>query len=167
VHRLLPIRRLLQASSDPDNPPAEELQELFHEIRTIAVVGISRDPLKTARRVPSYLAAKGYDVIPVNPLMERALGRDAAATLEDVREPVDMVLIFRPTATAGPFVDEAAARRERPAIWLQEDIHAKAEISAARGAGFTAVQDLCSYRVHRELQVIEGTPLGPPRIIRR
>ena len=101
MHRLLPVRRLLEASSDPGNPSAEELDELFHEMRMIAVIGISRDPMKTARRVPSYLAAKGYHILPVNPLAERILGRDAVSTLEDVKEPVDMVLIFRPTGLLG------------------------------------------------------------------
>ena len=167
MHRLLPVRRLLEASSDPGNPSAEELDELFHEMRMIAVIGISRDPMKTARRVPSYLAAKGYHILPVNPLAERILGRDAVSTLEDVKEPVDMVLIFRPTGQAGVFVEQAADRREQPAIWLQEDIHAKQEISAARDAGLVAVQNLCSYKVHRELQAAEGEPLDPPQSVRR
>jgi uncharacterized protein len=64
---------------------------------------------------------------------------------------VDMVVIFRPSDQAGPFVDEAAARPERPAIWLQEGIRADPEVAAARAAGITAVQDLCTYLVHRAL----------------
>ena len=55
------IRHLLDDSADPENPPPERLVELFHEVDRIAVVGLSRDPAKAARRVPSYLAAKGYD----------------------------------------------------------------------------------------------------------
>ena len=46
-------------SSDPANPPPEALVELIERIRTVAVVGLSRDPTKAARRVPSYMAAKG------------------------------------------------------------------------------------------------------------
>jgi predicted CoA-binding protein len=48
-------------------------------------------------------------------------------------------------------VAEAAARPERPAIWLQQGIRADPEIRAAREAGLIAVQDMCSYRVHRAL----------------
>ncbi len=145
------LRRILEASSDPENPSPEELAKIFEQVRTIAVVGISRDPQKAARRVPSYLAAKGYDIIPVNPRAERIFGKDARPNLDAVTEPVDMVLIFRPSEEAGPFVAKAAARPERPVIWLQEGIRADEEARKAREAGLTVVQDLCAYKVHRTL----------------
>jgi len=147
----LPLQRILDASSDPENPPAETLRALFEAMTHIAVVGLSRDPVKAARRVPSYLAAKGYELLPVNPLAHRILGRPARASLGDVTESVDMVLVFRPSGQAGPFVAEAAQRKDRPAIWLQEGIRADTEVRAAREAGLIVVQDLCAYKVHRAL----------------
>lgn len=151
VDTLTAVRRELAESSDPDNPTAEELERLLARARRIAVVGLSRHPEKPARRVPSYLAAKGYDVIPVNPNAERILGKKAYDDLSEVPEPIDMVIVFRPTHLAGPFVAQAAARPDRPAIWLQTGIRADEEIAAARAAGLTAVQDLCAFRVHRAL----------------
>lgn len=148
---LLPLRHLLEESSDPDNPSAEALVELFGSLRHIAVVGLSRDPEKAARRVPSYLAAKGYEVLPVNPHADRILGRPAHAHLSDVTEPVDLVIVFRPSEEAGRHLEEAAARPERPAIWLQEGITAPAQAAAARADGLLVVQDLCAYKVHRSL----------------
>lgn len=148
---LLPLIRLLEASADLANPAPEVLVELFEDMRQIAVVGLSRDPMKAARRVPSYLAARGYDVIPVNPHADRILGQEAYKTLSEVEVPVDLVLIFRPTGEAGPFVTEAAARPERPAIWLQEGIHADPEVTAARNEGLVVVQDMCAYKVHRAI----------------
>jgi predicted CoA-binding protein len=145
---LVTIQRVLDSSSDPENPSADELRTLLESVSRIAVVGISRDPEKAARRVPSYLAAKGYDVIPVNPYADRILGRPARPTLSEVTEPVDMVLLFRPSHEVGPFVAEAAGREERPAIWLQEGITADPEVRAAREAGLVVVQDLCAYKVH-------------------
>jgi len=147
----LPLQRILDASSDPENPSAEALRALFDEVIHIAVVGLSRDPVKAARRVPSYLAAKGYEVLPVNPLADRILGKSARASLAEVTESVDMVMVFRPSEHAGPFVAEAAQRAERPAIWLQEGIRADAEVRAAREDGLVVVQDLCAYKVHRAL----------------
>jgi len=152
VDRSDELRRLLQASSDPDNPSAEELQELLRDVRRIAIVGLSRYPEKAARRVPSYLAAKGYDVVPVNPNTERLLGRQSYPSLSAVPGPVDMVLIFRPTGSAAEFVEEALRRPERPAIWLQAGIRADAEIEVARAAGVIAVQDVCVFRFHRVLR---------------
>jgi predicted CoA-binding protein len=147
----LPLQRILDASSDPENPSAEALRTLFETIARIAVVGLSRDPVKAARRVPSYLAAKGYEVIPVNPLADRILGKASHASLGDVTEPVDMVLVFRPSDEAGRLVAAAAGRKERPVIWLQEGISADTEVRAARQAGLVVVQDLCAYKVHRAL----------------
>jgi len=151
VDHLTELRRLLQRSSDPANPSGEELEALFERIRRIAVVGLSRFPEKAARRVPSYLAAKGYDIVPVNPNAERIFGKQVHARLEDVPDPLDMVVVFRPSDVAGAFVQAAAARPERPAIWLQKGIRADAEIAAARALGITAVQDLCAFEVHRAL----------------
>jgi predicted CoA-binding protein len=143
---------LLRSSSDPENPTAEELRDLLDSVERVAVIGLSRFPEKAARRVPSYLAAKGYDVIPVNPRAERLLGKRAYARLSDVPEELDLVIVFRPSAEAGEFVTEAASRPERPAIWLQEGIRADAEVMAARANGVLTVQDLCVFRVHRALR---------------
>jgi predicted CoA-binding protein len=145
------VRHELAQSSDRENPSAEALRDLFGRIEHIAVVGLSRSPEKAARRVPSYLAAKGYDVIPVNPNAERILGRTAHDRLADVEEPVDLVMIFRPSAEAGTFLAEAAARPEHPAIWLQTGIRADQEAAEARAAGLLVIQDLCAFRVHRAL----------------
>lgn len=148
---LAPISALLAESGDPANPDPEELQDLLESARVIAVVGLSRDPAKAARRVPSYLAAKGMDIIPVNPHAKRILGREARATLAEVETPVDLVLIFRPSAVAGPFVDQARDRDEEPAIWLQQGIQAPEAASRARQAGRMVIQDLCIFQVHRSL----------------
>lgn len=145
------LRHLLEESSDRHNPSAERLRVLFDGIHRIAVVGLSRDPAKAARRVPSYLAAKGYEIVPVNPYADRILGRAAHDSLGDVTEDVDMVVVFRPSAEAAGVLRQAAKRPERPAIWLQEGIHADEEAAEARAAGRTVVQDLCTYKVHRAL----------------
>ncbi len=126
------VRHLLDESSDPENPTSEELRDLLGRVQRIAVIGLSRYVEKTARRIPSYLAAKGYDVIPVNPYADRILGRVAHARLSDVAEPVDLVIVFRPSDQAGRFVREAAARPERPAIWLQTGIRAEEEMDESR-----------------------------------
>lgn len=145
------VERLLAESTDDVNPSADEIMALLDESQHIAVIGLSRHVEKPARRVPSYLAAKGFDVIPVNPNADRLLGRTSYPTLSDVPDPVDLVLIFRPSDQAGAFVDEAMQRPEEPAIWLQTGIRADPEAQAARDAGRTVVQDLCIFRVYRVL----------------
>jgi predicted CoA-binding protein len=146
------LERVLRSSGDAKgNPGPEEMRRLIRKVERIAVVGMSRDPMKPARRVPSYLAAMGGEIIPVNPLAGRMLGKTARKTLEDVVERVDMVLIFRPSSEVAPFVRAAAARPEAPVIWLQEGIRDDQAAAEARAAGRTVVQDLCIYRVHRAM----------------
>jgi predicted CoA-binding protein len=146
------LERVLRSSGDAArNPGPDDMRRLIRRTERIAVVGMSRDPMKAARRVPSYLAAMGGQIIPVNPLAGRMLGKTARATLEDVVEPVDMVLIFRPSREVAPFVRAAAARPEAPVIWLQEGIRDDEAAAEARAAGRIVVQDLCIYRVHRAM----------------
>ena len=142
---------ILEESSDRENPGPDEILDILHRTCKIAVVGISRDPIKPARRVPSYLAARGAEIVPVNPRASRILGRASYKALEDVIEPVDMVLMFRPSDQVGPFIRAAAARPERPVIWLQEGIRSDPEVREARSDGLTVVQDLCIYKVHRAI----------------
>jgi len=145
------LQAVLDESSDPDNPGVEEIHDLVRRTIRIAVVGISRDPAKTARRIPSYLRAKGGEILPVNPRGGQIFGREMVPTLAQVTDPVDMVLIFRPSEVAGEFVDQAANRPEKPVIWLQEGIRSDEAAARARAAGSPVVQDLCIYKVHRSL----------------
>lgn len=145
------VERLLERSEDRGNPEAAKIEELVSTVRTIAVVGLSRDPGKVARKIPSYLSAKGYEVIPVNPNADRILGRDALDHLDDVEDPVDLVLVFRPSSDAAEVVRAAASRPERPAIWLQEGIRADDAAREARKKGSVVVQDLCLFTVHRAM----------------
>jgi predicted CoA-binding protein len=146
------LQRVLDSSSDrANNPDARAMGELIRRVDTIAVVGMSRDPMKPARRIPSYLAAMGANIIPINPMAGRMIGKPARKSLEDVTERVDMVLIFRPSAQVGPIVRAAAARPEKPIIWLPEGIRDDVAAGEARAGGSIVVQDLCIYRVHRAL----------------
>lgn len=145
------LLRVLADSSDPDNPGVDEILEILHRASRVAVVGMSRDPAKAARRVPSYLAANGFDVIPINPNATRILGKPVRPSLADVPEAVDIVILFRPSDQVGPFMREAAARPERPVIWLQEGIRSDDDANALRAAGLTVIQDLCIFKVHRLL----------------
>lgn len=150
-----PLVRPLSDSADPLNPPAPVLRELLASARNIGVVGMSRDPAKAARRVPSYLATKGYEIYPVNPFADRMLGRPVRRTLGQITDPLDIVLVFRPSEEAGDVVDQAATRPEQPAIWLQEGILAPEAAARARAEGIVVIQDLCIFKVHRAL----GEPL--------
>ena len=84
----------------------------------------------------------------MNPFVDKILGKEAFDSLAEVRTPVDMILVFRPSAEAAEIAEATMARKERPVIWLQEGIRADEVAIRARAEGVQMVQDLCAYRIH-------------------
>jgi predicted CoA-binding protein len=64
---------------------------------------------------------------------------------------VDLVLVFRPSEEATKIAESAMRRDDRPIIWFQKEIRADEIAAIARGLGFTVVQDLCAYEIHKAL----------------
>jgi hypothetical protein len=126
------------------------LRKILTEARTIAVVGCSKDPAKEAHTVPAYLQSKGYRILPVNPTADVILGEKAYKSLDDVREPYDLVEIFRPSADVPPHV-EMAIRGPAKAIWMQLGIRNDEAARKATAAGKIVVQDRCMRTEHRRL----------------
>jgi predicted CoA-binding protein len=117
---------------------------------TIAVVGMSANPEKDSHTVPAYLVNHGYHVIPVNPNAAEVLGRKSYPRLSEVPEPVDLVLVFRPSADVPPIAEEAV-RIGAKAIWMQLGISHEAAASSARRAGLEVVMDNCIRVTHSRL----------------
>ncbi|MDX1636736.1 MAG: CoA-binding protein [Balneolaceae bacterium] len=96
----------------------DKAEALLDEVRTIAIVGISRNRHRDSHFVGRYLKKVGYRIIPVNPGADEILGEKAYPDLASIPEPVDVVDIFRPPE-AIPEVVEEALKIEPKAIWLQ------------------------------------------------
>ena len=100
---------------------------------TIAVVGISPRPDRPSHYVAQYLQELGYRIIPVNPMLETALGERCYPDLKSVPERVDMVNIFRRSEHVGPIVDDAIAIGAKY-IWMQDGVVDDAAAARAREA---------------------------------
>lgn len=135
-------------------PTDQQLRDLLHRVRTIAVVGLSDDPSRPSHYVAAYLLGQGYTIIPINPTSPEVLGQRSYATLGDVPVPIDLVDVFRRSEAIPAVVDEALALK-LPAIWLQEGLtHPEAE-ARARTAGMTVVSDRCILKEHLRLLAAE------------
>ena len=110
--------------------------------RTVAVVGLSRDPEKAAHRIPRQLQEAGFRIIPVNPHTGELLGEPAYARLADVPGPIDVVEVFRPSAEAPEIARQAVAAGAR-ALWLQLGIASPEAREIAESAGLDYVEDRC------------------------
>lgn len=123
--------------------------------RTIAVVGLSSNPMKASYGVARYLQAHGYRIIPVNPREREVLGETAYATVAAIPERVDLVDVFRvPEATpeATPEVARDAVRAGAGALWLQLGIRNPETRRIAEEGGLAYVEDQCTKIVHATMR---------------
>ena len=121
------------------------------ELKTITVVGCSSTPGKDAHEIPKYLQQQGYEIMPVNPSRDEVLGQSAYDSLAKVKEAIDIVDVFRPSAEVAGIVDEALSRADVKVIWLQLGIHDDEAVARAEVAGLRVVQDRCMKPEHRRL----------------
>ncbi len=126
---------------------AEEIAELLKSAKTIAVVGLSDDPMRASYDVSEYMQSQGYRIIPVNPEIRESLGEKAYPTLSEVPEKIDIVNVFRRPEFVPEVVDEAI-RVGAPAIWMQEGVVHEAAAEKARQAGTFVVMDRCILKEH-------------------
>lgn len=120
----------------------DAITALLDRTKTIAVVGLSANPHKTAHQVPAAMQRMGFRVIGVHPTAHELLGERAYATLADIPEPVDLVNVFRPSGEATDVVRQAIATGA-PAVWLQQGIVSAEGRRLAADAGVVYVEDRC------------------------
>ena len=129
-------------------PQSDPIADLLQRSTTIAVVGLSSNPLRPSHGVSAYMQSHGYRIIPVNPNITECLGEKAYASLLDVPEKIDIVDIFRRSEFVGGIIDQAIQLRV-PAIWMQEDVINENAAAKARQAGIFVVMDRCILKEHR------------------
>jgi predicted CoA-binding protein len=132
-------------SSDP-------IRELLTRVKTIAVVGLSDNPMRPSHGVSAYMQAQGYKIIPVNPQIAEALGEKAYPSLLDLppelAKQIDLVDVFRRSEFVDEIVEQAI-QLKIPALWLQEDVINEPAAEKARQAGIFVVMDRCILKDHR------------------
>ena len=121
---------------------ANVIREILHTARTIAIVGLSSNPLRPSNYVGFYLQRHGYRVIPVNPNEREALGETAYPSLADVPEPIDVVDVFRASQFVPEIAEQAVAVGAK-ALWLQFGVINLAGAQIAQRAGLKVVVDRC------------------------
>jgi predicted CoA-binding protein len=131
------------------SPESDPIADLLQRSKTIAVVGLSSNPLRPSHGVSAYMQSHGYRIIPVNPNLTECLGEKAYASLLDVPEKIDIVDIFRRSEFVEEIVDQAIHRKV-PAVWMQEEVIHEKAAAKARQAGVFVVMDHCILKEHRD-----------------
>ncbi|MEV7555044.1 CoA-binding protein [Amycolatopsis sp. NPDC089917] len=117
--------------------------EILAGSKTIAVVGLSRDPAKTSHGVAAALREHGFRIIPVHPSADELLGEKVYRSLTDIPEPVDLVDVFRPSEDTPPIAEQAVAIGAK-ALWLQQGIVSAESRRIAEEGGLDYVEDRCT-----------------------
>lgn len=130
------------------SPQSDSITDLLRRSKTIAVVGLSCNPLRPSHGVSAYLQSHGYHIIPVNPNIEECLGEKAYRSLLEVPEKIDIVDIFRRSEFVEEVVDQAI-QLKIPAVWMQEEVVNESAAEKARRAGIFVVMDHCILKEHR------------------
>ena len=129
------------------------IEDILKNSKTIAMVGVSslkkkEDP-KNLKRKPSTIVMKymqefGYRVIPVNPFAvgEIIHGEKVFSKLEDIKIPIDIVNIFRPSNETPDLANEAV-RISAKVLWLQYGIKNDAAEKIALDAKMKYISNRC------------------------
>jgi uncharacterized protein len=128
---------------------SDQITELLKNAKTIAVVGLTNNPMRAAYGVSAYMKSQGYRIIPVNPDGDEVLGEKAYKSLIEVPDAIDVVDIFRRSEFVGPIVDDALQSGAK-AIWMQETVVNEDAAQKARDKGVFVVMDRCILKEHRK-----------------
>lgn len=128
------------------------VEQILTTYDTITVVGASADPAKAAHRVPAFMTARGWRIVPVNPKADELFGEKVYRSLADIPEQVGLVDVFRPSAAA-PDIARQAVAAGATALWLQLGIASAEAREIAESAGLLYVEDRCLLIEQRRLGV--------------
>jgi predicted CoA-binding protein len=119
-----------------------QIQRVLHTAKTIAVVGLSNNPLRASYFVGYYLKRHGYRVIPVNPRETEILGETSYPSLLEVPEHVDLVNVFR-APDALPEIARETVAIGADALWCQFGVINAEGAKTAEDGGVTVIMDRC------------------------
>jgi predicted CoA-binding protein len=128
--------------STPPYQDPETIRKILGYMRTIAIVGLSSNPLRASNFVGYYLRLHGYHVVAVNPREKVVFGDPAYPTLKDVPFPIDVVDVFRASQFVPAIAEEAIAVGAK-ALWLQFGVISAEGAARAAAAGLDVVMDRC------------------------
>ena len=121
---------------------ALERLQIIQTSRSVALVGVSPNPIRSSNFVASYLIRTHFRIYMVNPAADEVLGRPAYASLADLPEVPDIVDVFRRHDAIPGVVDEAIAVGAK-VVWLQLGLRHDDAARTAMDAGLRVVQNRC------------------------
>ncbi len=121
---------------------AVERLQIIQSARTVALVGVSANPLRSSNFVAAYLVRTELEMYPVNPMYDEVLGLKSYPSLADLPVVPDIVDVFRRHDEIPGVVEEAIAVGAK-VVWFQLGLRHDEAAARAREAGLAVVQNRC------------------------
>ena len=121
------------------------IKKILSKNKTIAMIGVSKDPSKPSTIVMKYMQKYGFRVIPVNPKAkgEKILGEEVFAKLEEIKIPIDMVDVFRPSKEALEIAKDTVKIGAK-VLWLQLGISSNEAKEVVESNNIDYVENKCT-----------------------
>ena len=134
-----------------------DLKEILTRYKTVAIVGLTRDPSKDSHRVAEYLKNHGFHIVPINPFANEVLGEKSYKSLldvpADVQKTLEIVDVFRPSEEVLPIVKQVVQLKKLHGVpyvvWMQLGIINEKAAETARKASLIVVMNKCMMQEHR------------------
>ncbi|MFY0617969.1 CoA-binding protein [Shimia sp.] len=122
------------------------LRDVLKRTKSVAVVGVSMNPVRPSYYVARYLSLKGYKIVPVNPghAGKSLFGATVVSDLTEITEPVDMVDIFRRSDAVPAIVEQALnVLPNLRTVWMQIGVQHSEAAANAEAHGVDVIQNRC------------------------
>ncbi len=129
-----------------------DIKEILSKNKTIAMIGVSKDPTKPSTIVMKYMQKYGYKVIPVNPKAkgEKILGEEVYEKLEEIKIPIDIVDVFRPSKEALEIAKETIKIKAK-VLWLQLGISSDEAKTLVESNNIKYIENRCTKMEYQKL----------------
>ena len=123
----------------------ENIKEILHKYKNIALVGASKDLTKTSSIVMKYLQDNGFNVYPVNPSMkgEKILGEEVFGNITEINNPVEIIDVFRPSNEVIEIAKDAVKINAK-VLWLQLDIKSEKAKKIVEANNIMYIENKCT-----------------------
>ena len=124
---------------------------LFNSIfslNKIAVVGMSANANRPSHQIGFYLKKQGYNIYPVNPIYDKINKLKCFSNLNEIKDNIDIVNIFRHPDHVLPIVIDSIKINPK-VIWFQDGVVNYEAIDLAKKNGIQTIVDDCIYRRHK------------------
>ena len=130
----------------------DKIKQILSKYKTIAMVGVSKDDKKPSTIVMKYMQKYGFRVIPVNPRAkgEKILGEEVFEKLEDIKIPIDIVDVFRPSAEALNFAEKTIEIGAK-VLWLQLGIRSEGAKELVESKKIEYIENRCTKMEYQKL----------------